>query len=454
MAVNANEEIVCRYFEEIMNQGELAAADEILTSNFVVKMPGLRLQGISDFKKFVTDLRTSFPDLHFTLERRIVDGDKVAVRWNSLGTHKGYLYDIPPTGKQVLDQGISIFHIANGRIEGTWLCEDTLNEMRQIGAVAPAAPGPALTTPPSAPAQAVGPWVPARATQPEALAPTPRNNKDLVHRYIDAVMSGRDLAAASQLMDATCVSKLPTGLVQVEPPRGPEGWVRTMTLLLNAIPDLSTTIDDELAVGDTVVVRWTSRGTNTGNLGHIPPSNKSVTIEGITWFRIADGKLVENLVNEDQLGFLRQIGAVPLGRELTPGENKILVHRFFDGIWNHSDYDLIDQYVAADFIQHFPGAKSGREGFRETITQSHESFGVMELLIEDEIATEDRVVHRWTWNCTHTGVFAGIPPTGKKVSFPGMTIVRVAGGQIAEHWASLDTLGLMQQLGAIPTLGE
>jgi steroid delta-isomerase-like uncharacterized protein len=250
-------------------------------------------------------------------------------------------------------------------------------------------------------------------------------------------------------MDPACASKLPT---LAEPVRGPDAWMRIMAILRTAIPDLTATIDDELASGDTVVVRWTERGTNTGNLGPVPPSNRSVTVEGITWFRVAGGRLVENLVNEDQLGLMRQVGAIPAGRELTPEENKALVHRFFDGIWNRSDYGLIDQYIAANLVQHFPGAQSGREGFRATVTQFHTAFGEMDMVIEDEIAAADRVVHRWTWNCTHTGVFAGIPATGRKVSFTGMTIVRLSGGQIAEHWANLDTLGLMQQLGAIPEL--
>ncbi len=434
--------IANRYFEEIMNQGNLGVADEIISPDFVMEIPGFREQGIPAFKQFVTDLRTSFPDLRFTLEREIADDGKVAVRWTQLGTHKGYLYDIPPTGKQVSDQGINIFHVENGKITGTWLCEDTLGVMRQVGAVLPAAPAP----PPAAQSPtppAVAPAAPASA----GTRTTPSENIALVHRYIDAVMSGHDLAAAPQLMDQNCASKLPT---LSEPVRGPEGWVRIITILRNAMPDLTSTIEDEVAAGDTVVVRWTSRGTNTRNFGPVPPTNKKVTIQGISWLRVAGGKLVENLVNEDQLGLMRQIGAVPQGRELSPDENKAMVHRFFDGIWNQSNYDLIDQYIAENFVQHFPGAESGREGFRRTVQQFHSAFGQMNLVIEDEIAAVDRVVHRWTWNCTHTGTFAGIPATGRKVSFPGVTIVRTSGGMIAEHWASLDTLGLLQQLGTIP----
>jgi steroid delta-isomerase-like uncharacterized protein len=449
MSTPDDEAVVRRFYDEIMSQGRLAVADEILTPNFVMRMAGYELQGIADFKKFVTSERTAMPDYHFTLERVIANGGKVAVRWSQLGTHEGAeLYGVPPTGKQISDQGINIFHVANGRIEGTWVSEDTLGVMRQLSAVPPLAPAPA---PPPQAAQ-----LPVPATQPQipaAATTTPSENQALVHRYFDAVISGRDLASASELMDPSCASMLPNLIFTLPlPMRGPQSWTRVMTALLEAMPDLTTTIDDEVASGDTVVVRWTSRGTNTGSVGLIPPSNASVTLEGITWFRIAGGKLVENLVNEDQFGLLQQIGAIREGGNLTPAENKALVHRFFDGIWNQSNYDLIDQYIAPDFVQHVPGQESGREGFRNTVTQAHSAFEEMQVVIDDEIATRDKVVHRWRWNCTHTGVFAGIPPTGKKVSFTGMTIVRLAGEQIVEHWASMDTRGLLQQLGAIPAL--
>lgn len=434
MSMQDNRTLVRRYFEEVMNQGRLEVADEILSPRFEMKIPGFQLQGIPAFKQFVTDLRTSFPDLHFTLERAVADEHKVAVRWNQLGTHQGYLYDIPPTNKQVSDQGINLFHIEDGKIVGTWLCEDTLGVMRQVGAVSPAAPAPGAPGPAAAPRPA-----------PVDLSATSAESSALVHHYMDSVMSGRDPSAASRLMAPGCVSRLPTA---PEPMLGPEGWLPLVTVLRTAMPDLTATIEDELCVGDTVVVRWTSRGTHTGNLGPVPPTHRSVTIEGITWFRIAGGQLVENLVNEDQLGLMRQVGAIPEKRNLTPDENKALVHRFFDGIWNHSDSSLIDEYIATGFVQHFPGAASGREGFRDTVAQFHSAFGQMKMVIEEELAAADRVVHRWTWNCTHTSPFAGIPATGKQVSFTGMTIVRLAGGQIVEHWAILDTLRLLQQLQA------
>ena len=138
---------------------------------------------------------------------------------------------------------------------------------------------------------------------------------------------------------------------------------------------------------------------------------------------------------------------------MTPEENKAIVHRFFDAVWNKKDDSLVDTYLAVDFVEHFPGMEGGRDGFRRTAEVFRTAFPDIVLTIEDEIATTDRVVHRWNWQCTHKGNFLGIPPTGKKLNFSGMTIVRMKEGQIAERWAGLDQLGMYQQMGLLPAVG-
>ena len=73
---------------------------------------------------------------------------------------------------------------------------------------------------------------------------------------------------------------------------------------------------------------------------------------------------------------------------------------------------------------------------------------------EDMIAEGDRVVSRWTMRSTHKGEWMGIAPTGKQVMITGISIHRIAGGKIVEDWANADELGMMQQLGAVPPIGE
>ena len=80
-----------------------------------------------------------------------------------------------------------------------------------------------------------------------------------------------------------------------------------------------------------------------------------------------------------------------------------------------------------------------------------EAFPDIEFAVEDELAEGDRVAMRWSAKGTHRGELMGIPPTGNRVETTGMLIYRVSGGKSAEAWVSGDDLGIMQQIGAIPS---
>ena len=79
------------------------------------------------------------------------------------------------------------------------------------------------------------------------------------------------------------------------------------------------------------------------------------------------------------------------------------------------------------------------------------TFPDIDVSVDDLIAEGDRVVIRWTGTGTHSGEFMGVPATGVKISVTGIAIDRIEGGKIVEHWEQFDTLGMMQQLGAIPS---
>jgi len=90
-----------------------------------------------------------------------------------------------------------------------------------------------------------------------------------------------------------------------------DGHRQYSEVMRTAFPDLERKIEDMLADGDKVVVRWTARGTQTGEFQGIPPSHKFATSSGITIFRIADGRIVEEWSESDLLGLLQQIDAIP-----------------------------------------------------------------------------------------------------------------------------------------------
>ena len=90
-----------------------------------------------------------------------------------------------------------------------------------------------------------------------------------------------------------------------------EGYKQWVIIVRTAFPDFKITIEDMIAEGDKVVVRWTFRGTQKGELPGIPPTGKQVTQMGININRIADGKVVESWRSADDFGLLQQLGVIP-----------------------------------------------------------------------------------------------------------------------------------------------
>ncbi len=137
-------------------------------------------------------------------------------------------------------------------------------------------------------------------------------------------------------------------------------------------------------------------------------------------------------------------------------ENKAIELRFFEEVVNKGNLAVIDELVAANFIDHSapPGAASDREGYKQFFAMTHEAFPDFRSTLEDMIAEGDLVVQRFTARGTHKGGgFMGIAPTGKQMTVPGIAIHRITGGKIVEDWVSMDMLGALQQLGVVPPLG-
>ncbi len=134
-------------------------------------------------------------------------------------------------------------------------------------------------------------------------------------------------------------------------------------------------------------------------------------------------------------------------------DNKALVRRFYgEGVHNPA---IFDELLASTYVLHFPGSPpiSGIEQAKQLMVAYTSGFPDLRLTTEHMFAEGDKVAIRNTWRGTHQGAFQGLPPTGKYVTFTGTDIFRVVDGKIVEQWADLDGLGLMQQLGAIPTTG-
>jgi steroid delta-isomerase-like uncharacterized protein len=93
--------------------------------------------------------------------------------------------------------------------------------------------------------------------------------------------------------------------------RGPDSEKKRATLYRTAFPDLHLTIEDVIAEGETVMTRWSCRGTHKGDLNGIAPTGKQITLYGVTVARISNGKMAEGFVSWDALGLMQQLGVVP-----------------------------------------------------------------------------------------------------------------------------------------------
>jgi len=125
-----------RSFDEIWNAGNLDAADELFSPDYVNHDPMSPEvpPGPRGVKQIAAMYRRAFPDLRFSIDEMLTAGDRVITRWTGQGTQRGALRGLPPSGRQVRVTGISIHRIAGGRIVETWVNWDTLGMMEQLGA--------------------------------------------------------------------------------------------------------------------------------------------------------------------------------------------------------------------------------------------------------------------------------------------------------------------------------
>jgi len=133
-----NAALAHRYHMDIFQAGNLAVADEILAPDFVIHSPGMPTElthGPEGVKRFAAAVRTALPDLQFTHEDTIAQGDKVVIRWTSSGTHTGPWLGIPPTARSTRGSGIDIFRIVDGKLVELWQEGDTLGFLQQLSVI-------------------------------------------------------------------------------------------------------------------------------------------------------------------------------------------------------------------------------------------------------------------------------------------------------------------------------
>ena len=294
-------------------------------------------------------------------------------------------------------------------------------------------------------------------------------NKALVSRLFTEVFNQGNLQVIDELVapefvhhrkTKSSVASCTPGVIDA---KGSEGYKELIGEFRVAFPDLNVAIEDMIAGSDLITTRQTYTGTHKGNLMDIPPTGVEVVFTGICIFRIVDGKIAKVWTEYDVLGLMLQLGVAktspdwpPLNRQTKedfvwtpssdvtgdpgdPAANIAVIHRINDEVVNMGRAEVIDEAIAATFMNHdpvwpvvvtFEDYKPWQIGF----SQWPDGHQIIDLIF----AEGDKVVSYWTYTWTEAAVGT--------VACPGIDIWRFADGKIVERWSSKDFFGMMQRM--------
>lgn len=134
-------------------------------------------------------------------------------------------------------------------------------------------------------------------------------------------------------------------------------------------------------------------------------------------------------------------------------DNEALIRRFLLETWGQKRLSTVSEVAAPNISVYYPVMQEpvrGHEAYKQLLTGHHTAFADVQLTVDEVIAAGDRVVARWTQRVIHQGKLLNIPPTGKQITFTGITIYRVENGKVVEERGEENLLGVMWQLGVIP----
>jgi steroid delta-isomerase-like uncharacterized protein len=286
-------------------------------------------------------------------------------------------------------------------------------------------------------------------------------NKAVIDRWT-ALWKTADLAIADEIFTADFVAHIP----HYPDADDLEGYKEEVARGPSYVSDWDATIEDLIAEGDKVVGRFTAGGI-WQPLG-VPYTNTMIII-----FRFVDGRIAEEWWEFDMLGVQQQAGAIPPSPEGPPAmqranpedftwsapsdvagdpgdpqSNKALVRREFDA-WNQGDLDALmtalDEVYAPSFVYHDPARPHVTDlaSYKQwAADECFAPFPDLKMPVDDIIAEGDKVAVRWTFAGTHIAL-------GREITQTGITLARIADGQVVEAWCACDMLGAVMQLTAV-----
>ena len=133
--------------------------------------------------------------------------------------------------------------------------------------------------------------------------------------------------------------------------------------------------------------------------------------------------------------------------------NKQMIQKMFTEMMNGRNFSNMAEVIAPNYVNHgIPNAKPGPEGFKEILQQFLDGFPDMKINVEHIVAEDNMVATRGYWTGTNSGKFMGMQGTGKKVRCEYMDMWKIENGMCVENWVQMDMVGVMQQIGMMPSM--
>jgi predicted ester cyclase len=304
-----NKAVVRRFKEAQGTKEEAEAIREVLSPSYKRWRGGLehlaanaRDQGFPGPGSY---LRGAFPDRTDTIEDIVADGDRVGMLFRVRGTHKGNLFGIAPTNRPFDIHELGIFRLADGRITEAWFMADELGLLQQLGAKMPARKDGQRIVPPVAGGGEDADDLVARWSATSYLPPGPDAMTLRQHRIMVVRSKGSAPAASDRAAD---FRQTRVGFQHLRDYGNAKG-VGTETITA-ALPGRRDRVDEVLAEGDAVWMRFRVAGTHGGKLYGLAPTHKPVEVPEVGRMRLVDGKWKEAWYFADELGLLLQLDAV------------------------------------------------------------------------------------------------------------------------------------------------
>ena len=298
-----NKAIVRRFKESQGTKDEAEAMREVLAPDYKRWRAGFEHIGANardqGFPGPGSYLRGAFPDRTDTIEAVVAEGDRVGMLFKVRGTHKGNFYGIEPTGKAIDVYELGIFRLADAQITEAWFLGDDAGLLMQLGA----------KLPPRKDGQRIVPPVTGGGEDPDAVVARLQAGPLATAQDRNKLMVARSKGAAPPASDRAADFRQTRVGFQHLRDHGTANGVADQTIT-GALPGRRDRIDDLIADGEHVWMRFRVAGTHGAPLYGLPATNRQIEVPEIGIMRIADGKWKEAWYLADELGLLLQRGAV------------------------------------------------------------------------------------------------------------------------------------------------